>query len=67
MKAQRTRLLLMEGFRDIEKTKKAEFDPTPMATPAELNNGKLDAKCLEPNRIIKRESIIKINCQLVDD
>ena len=42
----------MEGFRDIGKTKRAEFDPTPIATPAELNKGILDAGCLEPNRII---------------
>ena len=50
---QRTRLLLIEGLRASEEVNEARTEPTPIATPAKLINGILDAKYLNPNNIIR--------------
>jgi len=45
-----------EGLREIEKRRKAKMRPTPIATPAKLIRGTLDAKYLKPIKIIYRKN-----------
>ena len=45
------KLLLIDGLREIEKTKKANIKPTPIATPVKHIIGRLEAKYLNPIRI----------------
>ena len=57
--------LLIIGLRHVENTRNADIIPTPIATPAKLINGILDAKYLSPNNIIvliESKSIMVINC-----
>ena len=46
------RLLLIDGFLGVEKTKKANIKPTPIATPVKHIIGILEAKYLNPINII---------------
>jgi hypothetical protein len=50
------KLLLTDGLRDIEKTKKAKIKPTPIATPARAIIGMLEAKYLNPINIMAESS-----------
>jgi hypothetical protein len=49
---QRTKLLRILGLRDKERIKLAKTRPTPNATPAKQIIGMLEAKYLNPNKII---------------
>ncbi len=53
------RLLEIDGLREIEKTKKANIKPTPIATPVKHIIGILEAKYLNPINIINLFNIIK--------
>jgi hypothetical protein len=55
MNAHLIKIVLIFGFRHIEKTKNANIIPTPIATPIKLINGILEAKYLKPNNIISYE------------
>jgi hypothetical protein len=44
MNAHRTKLLLIEGLRQIDNTKDENIRPTPIPTPANMIKGILDAK-----------------------
>lgn len=46
-------VLEREGLREIEKRRKAKIRPTPIATPARLIKGTLEAKYLKPIKIIQ--------------
>ena len=46
------RLLLIEGLREMANTKKANIIPTPIATPVKHIIGILEAKYLNPSKII---------------
>ena len=52
------RLLLIDGFLGVEKTKKANIKPTPIATPVKHIIGILEAKYLNPINIINKNSSI---------
>jgi len=52
MNAHLIKIVLILGFRHIEKTKNAKIIPTPIATPIKLINGILEAKYLKPSNII---------------
>jgi len=52
IKLQRIKVLLKEGLRLIEIKRKAKIKPTPTATPARLIKGILEAKYLNPIKII---------------
>jgi hypothetical protein len=45
-------LLLIDGLREIEKTKNANIKPTPIATPVKHIIGILEARYLKPINII---------------
>jgi len=47
----RTRLLVIVGLRGMEEADEARTEPTPIATPAKLIDGILDAGYLNPSRI----------------
>ena len=51
------RLLLIDGLREIEKTKKANIKPTPIATPVKHIIGILEAKYLNPSNIMLKLSV----------
>ena len=55
------RLLLIDGLREIEKTKKANIKPTPIATPVKHIIGILEAKYLNPSNIISKMNNINKN------
>jgi hypothetical protein len=55
MNAHRTKLLLIEGLRQIDNTKDENIRPTPIPTPANMIKGILDAKYRKPRRIINTE------------
>ena len=57
MNAHRTRLLVMIGFLHIELTNEPKILPIPIDTPANDNNGILEANNLKP-RIINVEPIV---------
>ena len=58
MNAHLIKIVLIFGFRHIEKTKNANIIPTPIATPIKLINGILEAKYLKPNNIINKNRIL---------
>jgi len=59
------RLLVIDGLREIEKTKKANIKPTPIATPVKHIIGILEAKYLNPINIInKGVTYRKIMCNV---
>jgi len=59
MKDQRIRVLLKAGLRLIDSNKKLKISPTPTPTPASDISGMLDAKYLNPNKIIISKSRMK--------
>ena len=61
IKAHRTKLLLIEGFLHIDKTKKAKMTPTPIATPARQIKGILEAKYRNPRSTIDPRKRIRKN------
>jgi hypothetical protein len=54
IKDQRINVLLITGFLEIDNNRKAKIIPTPIPTPANEINGILDAKYLNPSKIIKK-------------
>jgi hypothetical protein len=54
IKDQRINVFDMTGFLEIDNNKKAKIIPTPIPTPANEINGILDAKYLNPSKIIPK-------------